>query len=118
MPRLRAGFGAWAATGALALLVVLAPATLYASAAEPSARPADAAAPADRGMPAAPVIAFGLLSLCGLAAVAVVIARLHRVARRRAPALEHAEQPADAVEQELQAIIAETLAYEQRTRAP
>ena len=68
---------------------------------------ADAARPGEPGMPATPVLLFGVLMLAGLAALAVLVLRLDiRGAKRATAALG-----SDAVEEELQQMIAEALAW-------
>jgi hypothetical protein len=68
---------------------------------------ADAARAAEPGMPATPVLFFGGLMLAGLGALAVLIRRLDiRGARRATAALG-----SDAVEEELQQMIAEAVAW-------
>ena len=62
---------------------------------------------AEPGMPATPVLLFGGLMLAGLGALAVLIGRLDiRGARRATAALS-----SDAVEEELQQMIAEAVAW-------
>jgi len=78
----------------------------------------DGARPADPGMPDEPVIVLGLLSLCGLAAVGMLVERLRRRVRRAPPARAPGTPDEDAIEEELQAMIRDAHAAGLPERAP
>jgi hypothetical protein len=128
VPSLRPRFAACVATSAFVLALVPIPVAAGQSAAlgpgqqaerfeRPAADARGSAARTDPGMPAAPLIGLGVLSLCGLAAVAALVERLKR--ERRTPAPATVEAVHDAIEAELQAMIIDAKrSRELRARAP
>lgn len=93
----------WAARGLVGVLTLASALVLAASAA--AARTERAAGAESEGMPALPVIVFGALVLCGLAAIAILVRRLNIRGARRATASLTADT---ALEDELQEMIAAT----------
>lgn len=100
------------------VFAILLGASQAARAAAPGGVGGQVAAAADTGMPAAPVIAFGLLSVCGLVAVAMLVVRLYREGRRAVPGPPPPSASTDAIEDELWAMISDARAGASGARTP